>query len=111
LRLSEIIEKLNLEVVVGNKLEDIEVNGGYTCDLLSEVMANCKKGMVWITVQSHLNIIAVATICDIACIILANNHEYPIETVQKAKEEGVVLLKSNLDSYTLSGELYVLGVK
>lgn len=111
MKLSEIIEKLNLEVVVGDKLEDTDVNGGYACDLLSEVMANCKKGMAWITVQSHLNTIAVATICGISCIILTNRHEYPAETIQRAKEEGVVLLKSELDSYTLSGELYALGVK
>jgi len=111
LKLSEIIEKLNLDVVVANELDDVDVVNGYTCDLLSEVMANCKKGTAWITVQSHLNIVAVATICGVSCIILANDHDYPQETIQKAEKEGVVLLKSKLNSYTISGELYKLGIK
>ncbi|MDI3472641.1 MAG: hypothetical protein PWQ20_911 [Thermotogaceae bacterium] len=111
MKLSEIIEHLDLEVVTGKDFENIEVTGGYTCDLLSEVMANCNKGMAWITVQSHLNIVAVATICGAACIILANNHEYPSETIQKANDEGVILLKSSLNSYKLSGELYKLGIR
>jgi len=105
LRLEEIIEKTECEIVSG-ETGSVEINQGYACDLLSEVMATGSKSDIWITVQSHSNIVAVAAITGIKCIILANGRDYNDDTFSKAKNEGIVLLKSKLDTFTISGIIY-----
>ncbi len=100
------IEKLSLKVYSeGRKNFFID---GFTCDLLSVVLASSPKDSIWITVQRHINIIAVATLREINGIIISQGFEPPQETIEKAKEEGIYLLGSNLDSFTLSGEIYKL---
>jgi len=109
MKLKEVLDKLKLEHVCGDL--DKEVVYGYTCDLLSEVMGNAKPDTLWITVQSHVNIIAVATITGIRGIILCNGHDYNEQTINKAKEENITLFKTTDNSFTVSGKLYALGLK
>jgi serine kinase of HPr protein (carbohydrate metabolism regulator) len=86
----------------------VEVTGGYTSDLLSDVIANSKKGNLWITLQTHQNIIAVVKLKDLSGIIIVKNREPDEDTLQKAKEENVPLLVSEETAYELSGKLYEL---
>jgi len=109
MKLREVMDKLRLEHVCGEL--DKEVVHGYTCDLLSEVMGNAKPGTLWVTVQSHMNIIAVATITGIKGIILCNGHDYGDQTIEKAKEEGITLFKTQENSFVVSGKLYALGLR
>jgi hypothetical protein len=87
---------------------DVEVTGGYTSDLLSDVIANSKEGNLWITLQTHQNTIAVTKLKDLAGIIIVNNREPDEETLAKAKEENVPLLCSGEMAFEISGKLYGL---
>jgi len=110
LKLSEIVSKLNLEVKSGFDQLNNEVSGGYASDLLSDVMANAKKGDIWITLQIHQNIVAVATLKEIAGIILVNNRQPEEETLQKAIQERVPILVSKLSCFELVGKLHQIGI-
>jgi len=108
MKLKEIIEKLQLKVLTGQNNLDVEVTGGYTSDLLSDVIANSKERNLWITLQTHQNIIAVAKLKDLAGIIIVNNREPDEETLGKAKDENVPLLGSEEIAFEVSGKLYEL---
>ena len=108
MKLKEIIEKLHLKVLTGQENLDVDVTGGYTSDLLSDVIANSKQGNLWITLQIHQNIIAVAKLKDLAGIIIVNNREPDDDTLEKAREENVPLLGSEEMAFEVSGKLYDL---
>lgn len=106
---SRICDALGLEHVCGDC--SAEVISGYVGDLLSEVMAQAKPDSVWVTVQSHVNILAVATIVGIRAIVLCGGHEYPQEVVEKATNEGICLLKTQKPAFEVVGEIYSLGLR
>jgi len=106
MKLKEIIEKLQLKVLTGQDKLDVEVTSGYTSDLLSDVIANSKENNLWITLQTHQNIIAVAKLKDLSGIIIVNNREPDEDTRQKAKEENLPLLVSEEMAFEVSGKLY-----
>ena len=108
MKLREIVEKLQLRVLVGQERLDTEVTGGYTSDLLSDVMANSKGKNIWITLQTHENIIAVAKLKDLAGIIIINNRQPDEETLKRAKDENVPLLASGETAFSITGKLYNL---
>ena len=108
MNLREIVEKLQLKVLTGQDRLDTEVTGGYTSDLLSDVIANSKGGNLWITLQTHQNIIAVAKLRDLAGIIIVNNRKPDEETLQKAKEENLPLLCTEETAFRITGKLYDL---
>jgi hypothetical protein len=110
MKLTELMKELALTVRSAGKRLDREVKGGYAGDLLSDVMANSKAGDVWVTIQGHPNIVAVATLRDLAGIILANGRQPDAETVQRAEEEGIPLLCTPLPTYEVVGRLYRLGI-
>ena len=108
MKLKEIVEKLELQVLVGQDRLDTEVTGGYTSDLLSDVMANSKGKNLWITLQTHENIVAVAKLRDLAGIIVINNRQPDEETLKRAKDEQVPLLASRESAFSITGKLYGL---
>ena len=108
MKLKEIIGKLQLKVLTGQENLDVEVTGGYTSDLLSDVIANSKEGNLWVTLQIHQNIIAVAKLKDLSGIIIVNNREPDEDTLAKAKEENVPILGSEEMAFEVSGKLYEL---
>ena len=108
MKLREIIEKLQLRVLVGQDQLDIEVTGGYTSDLLSDVMANSRAKNLWITLQTHENIVAVAKLKDLAGIVVINNRQPDEAALQRAKDEQVILLASGESAFNLTGKLYAL---
>ena len=110
MKLRYLIEKLKLLVKYGDEILDRDVTGGYAGDLLSNVIANSKKGDVWITIQVHANIVAVAVLKELAAIIIVQGREPAEDTIQKAKEENIPILVSNLSSFELIGKLYELGI-
>jgi len=108
MKLKDIVEKLNLKVLAAEDKLDKEVSGGYTSDLLSDVIANSQEGNLWITLQTHQNIVAVAKLKDLAGIVIVNNRAPDEETVKKATEENVPLLGSEEMAFEISGKLYEL---
>ncbi len=110
MKLSQIVSNFGLQVACGEKFLDQELSGGYAGDLLSDVMAHSKKGDIWITLQGHPNIIAVAKLKEIAGIIIINGRSPEEETIKKAKSEGVPIMTSELPAFELIGKLYALGI-
>ncbi len=108
MKLKNIINELNIKTLSGQGKLDIEVKGAYTSDLLSDVIANSKADDLWITLQKHQNIIAVAKLKDLAGIILVNDREPDQETIKKANDENFPLLATKLSAFEISGKLYVL---
>lgn len=110
IKLSAVIEKFNLDVQTGDKFLDKEIKGGYVSDLLSDVMANCEEGYIWITLQGHPNIVAVAVLKELAGIVIINNRKPEEETIKKARDENIPIMLSDMNAFDLVGELYGLGI-
>lgn len=106
--LKEIVAGLNLEVITGEDRLNLEVKDGYTSDLLSDVMAHAQSSCLWITLQTHVNIVAVAKLKDLVGIIIVNGRQPDEETRQKAKEEKIPLLLTKETAFHISGQLYQL---
>jgi predicted transcriptional regulator len=111
MKLSELANRLSLSVKTANQRLDTEVSGGYAADLLSCVMANARKGNIWVTLQSHLNIVAVATLLELAGIIVTEDASLDAATLQKANEEGVPILTTPHTTFTIVGQLAQLGIQ
>ena len=88
-----------------------EVKSGYVCDLLSWVMARGRAGMAWVTVQTHMNVVAVASLHEMACVLLPDGISMDAAPLAKALEEGIIVLSSPLSGYELCGLLYANGLK
>ena len=110
MKLTELIQKLNLSVRSAKGSLEREVTGGYASDLLSDVLANSKEGNIWITLQIHQNIVGVASMKDIAGIILVNSREPESETLEKAEAEKVPIMVTEMPTFELIGMLYSLGI-
>ncbi len=111
MNLKSIIDALELRVTAGAERLEAEVTGGYASDLLSCAMAGAGKGNVWVTLQGHLNVVAVASLNELAAVIITEGKPVAAETASKAEEEAVVLLQTPLSSYQVIGKLWDLGVK
>ncbi len=107
----KIANTLSLEVLCSEGNIDRKVEGGYASDMLSCVMASAQKGNVWVTLLTHLNVIAVAVLLEIPAIIITEHAPIDAPVLQKAEEEGVVLLYSSENTYAIVGKLHQLGVK
>ncbi|MDL2282320.1 serine kinase [Parabacteroides sp. OttesenSCG-928-G06] len=110
MKVNELVNKLNLTLFCGEGGMNNEITGGYTSDLLSDVMGNAEEGMVWITMQTHQNVIAVAALKDIAAVILVNGLQPDQEMLEKGNSEGVPILGTTLSAFELSGKTYRLIV-
>ena len=108
MKLKEIIEKLSL--VVLTKLEDKEVSGVFISDMLSDVMSSAEAGNLWLTVQTHKNVVSAANLIDIAAVIITNGKEVPEDTVELANRFHVIILSSPLSSFPLASKLVEAGL-
>ena len=105
--LMDLIDAKNLTEAVPT---DKDILCGYACDLLSWVMAHGEEGMAWVTVQTHLNVIAVAALADMACVILPEGIAMEPESLEKAGAEGMCVLSSPLTAYEICGIMAGQGV-
>jgi len=110
MKLKELVEKLELNVEAVPEEMDREVKGGYVSDLLSDVMAHSKAGDVWVTLQVHPNIIAVATLKELTGIIIVQGKKPDDETIKKAQSERIPMLVTGLHAFEIVGRLYQLGI-
>jgi len=93
--------------ILQNDFEDLPLTGAYTSDLLSDVMANAKEGGALVTIQAHKNTVAVASLVNIMLIILCNNRPLQDEeTLRTAKDEGIAVIRTKENQFTVSGKLY-----
>ncbi len=108
MKVCDLVEKLNLKVFCGQQGIDNEVSGAYTSDLLSDVMGNVDEGEVWITLQTHKNIMAIASLKEVAAIILVKGYKPEKAAVDQSNEEGIPILGTDRETFEMSGALYEL---
>ncbi|QSX06200.1 serine kinase [Sedimentibacter sp. zth1] len=103
MKILELSKILNCEIIVGtSETKDIDIKNVYIGDLLSIVMSKAQAGCVWITIQTHLNIVAVAELIEMSCIIVAENMEIEGSTILKAEKLNIPILKSKQTSFELA---------
>jgi hypothetical protein len=110
--LQDVIDQLNLTVLTQpSNFSGVTPTGGYTSDLLSCVMAGAKKGAVWVTLQAHLNIVAVAALLEMSAVIITEGAQPEAATITKANVEGITLLATDKQSFEVVGRLWELGLR
>ncbi len=82
-----------------------EIDGVYIGDLLSWVMGRAKSDNAWITIMSNINIVAVASLADVACVILAEGVTLDESVRETAKQKGVNVYSSDKTAYQLAAEM------
>lgn len=103
-----IIEDLHLNVFCGEAGMEKIVKGGYVSDLLSDVMGNAEEGEIWITMQSHMNVVAIASLKELAAVIIVNEIQPAADVISKAEREGVILLGTSVSTFQTAGKLFNL---
>jgi predicted transcriptional regulator len=108
MRLNQVIQKLNIKVLCGDVSDEKEVTWGYVSDLLSDVMGNAEEGNIWVTMQTHKNVVAVAVIKELSAILIVNGNRPDEESLFHANKEGVVVLSTTEPAFTIAGKIYNL---
>ena len=107
----DIVKELELKVFNKNADLNLEVKGGFVGDLLSHVMGNSEEGQVWLTVQTHKNVLAIASLNDLSAIVLIDNQQPDPKMLESAEEEGIPVLGSGKSAFELGGKLFdLLGI-
>ncbi|MCF8020346.1 MAG: AraC family transcriptional regulator [Vallitaleaceae bacterium] len=109
--INDIQEILNATVVTESSYENNEVLSGFVGDLLSVVMGKAKEQCAWITIQGHINIIAVGTLINVGCIIVSEGFKVDEDAIKKANEEEIVIMTTHLSSYEAASLLSKNGLE
>jgi predicted transcriptional regulator len=108
MKVSDLVKEFNLTVFSGKDGLDNPVSGGYVSDLLSDVMGHAQEGEVWITLQTHQNVMAVASLKDLAAVIIVKGFEPGEDTIAHSNEEGIPVLGTGSETFEIAGKLYQL---
>ena len=108
MKVQDLVDQLGLKVLSGANGLDREIDGCYISDLLSDVMGNAMEGNIWITLQTHKNVMAVASLKEMSCIILVKNLVPNDETIEQSNEEGLPILQTPLPTFEIAGQVYNL---
>lgn len=110
MKVSELMNLLDAKCVNEGANLDAEISCGYSCDLLSWVLAHGKQGMGWCTVQTHVNVIAVSVLMEMACVILVEGVELEEASLKKAIDEGMPVLTTAKTAYEVCGIMNQAGI-
>jgi serine kinase of HPr protein (carbohydrate metabolism regulator) len=109
MKLKEIVKKLDLSELT--KIEDKDINGVFISDMLSDVMSIAKPDDLWLTVQTHKNIISAANLVDIGVVVIAHNKKVPKETIELANRFNISMVSSDLSTFEIVSKLIEVGLK
>ncbi len=109
--IAEVAQALSLSVRAAEEKLENDVTGGYASDLLSCVMAKARQGNVWVTLQAHVNIVAVAALLQLSGVIVTEGMIPDTATLEKANAEGVPILTTQSTTFTVVTQLAQLGIK
>jgi len=101
----EIARLINAEIINDGHNLDKELSGCYIGDLLSWVMSNAEEGNIWITIMSNVNVVAVAKLTDVACVLMCENVSPDEDCLVRSKEQGITILKTSLSAYQAAAEI------
>jgi len=110
MKVCELRDLIGATVITGETGLENDIQSGYCCDLLSWVMAHGSAGMAWVTVQTHMNVIAVATLHEMSCVVIPEGAQMDKEIADKAAEEGIAVLLSDKPAYEICGRLAAQGI-
>jgi hypothetical protein len=110
MNLKAVVDALGLTVWAGERNLGVELSGGYVGDLMSDVIANAPPGSLWLTVQAHLNVVAVVAMKELAGVVLVNGKQPEEQTLRRARDENLTLMGSRLSAYELVGKLCAMGL-
>ncbi|MCX6268251.1 MAG: serine kinase [Bacteroidetes bacterium] len=105
---SDIAVSLGLKIYGGENGLSREISGGYTSDLLSDVMGHAGAGKVWITLQTHKNIMAIASLKELAAIILVKEYLPEKDMLDQSNIEDIPVLGTSDEAFEISGKLFNL---
>jgi len=108
---ADVVGKLQLKVLAGGERLERGVTGVQVCDLLSHVMARGQAGQLWITIQVHPNVVAVAALGGMAAIVVADGLLPGEDTINHANDEGMPLLAFAGSAFEVAGRLYAMGLR
>ncbi len=111
MNVAEAAQKVGGSLMAARSSAEREIQGGYASDLLSDVMGNSREGDIWITMQKHVNVVAVAQLNSLAAIVLVNGRSPEQDTVARAEESGIPIISTPLQAFDVIGILYSLGVR
>ncbi len=110
MNVAEDAQKIEGSLMAGRAAADREIGGGYASDLLSDVMGNSREGDIWITMQKHVNIVAVAQLNNLAGIVLVNGRMPESDTMARADEIGIPIISTPLQAFDAVGVLFAQGI-
>ena len=112
LTLQTIIETLDLQVLTkGKDFQQVAPTSGYTSDLLSCVMAGAKSQSMWVTLQAHANVVAVAALLEVSAVIITESALPEQAVIDKANQEGIILLSTGQSTFYVVGKLWEMGLR
>jgi predicted transcriptional regulator len=111
MNVAEAAQRIEGTVMAGSSAMDREIQGGYASDLLSDVMGNSHEGDIWVTMQKHVNVVAVAQLNNLAAIVLVNGRQPEPDTVVRADEIGIPIISTPLQAFDAIGILFAQGVR
>lgn len=107
MKVSDLVERFEMNVFSGKTGLENEIAGGYVSDLLSDVMGFARENQVWITLQTHRNVLAIASLKDLAAVILVKGLQPDEDTLKHSEEEGIPLLGTEMETFEMAGKLYM----
>jgi hypothetical protein len=111
MNVAEATQKIEGTLMAARSSMEREIRGGYASDLLSDVMGNSREGDIWITMQKHVNIVAVAQLNSLAAIVLVNGRSPEPDTTARAEEIGIPIISTPLQAFDVVGILHSQGVR
>lgn len=108
MKVQELVDALNLKVLSGANGLDREIEGCYVSDLLSDVMGNAEMGNIWVTLQVHKNVMAIASLKELACVILVKGQTASDDTLEQSNDEGIPFLSTPMETFETAGKIYDL---
>jgi len=111
MNVAEAAKRIDGILITGTAAKEREIQGGYASDLLSDVMANSREGDVWVTMQKHVNIVAVAQLNGLSAIVLVNGREPEPDTRARAEEMGIPIISTPLQAFDAVGILHAEGIR
>lgn len=106
MKVTNLVEHLNLKIFSGHDGLNSEISGGYVSDLLSDVMGNANEGNIWVTLQTHKNIMAIASLKELSAIVLVKGYTPDEATIEQSNAEKIPILGTSLSAFEIIGLIY-----
>lgn len=111
MKLNEIISLLDAELITTEVKRNEDIDFAIACDLLSWVVGNARPNCAFITIQTSINTIAVASLIEMGCIIIVENANIDATVVNRAVEEDIPIIRTRYTTFEVCGLMYEKGVK